>query len=108
MRVKLLKLKICNMKKMFLTVMLAVLTTFGAQLSACTNFIVTKGASKDGSTFLTYSADSHTLYGELYYWPARNYTAGTVMDVVEWDTGKFLGQIPHQNKGYQGDENSFS
>ena len=34
---------------------------------ACTNFLVTKGASKDGSTFITYAADSHTLYGELYY-----------------------------------------
>lgn len=101
MQVKYLKLKNCNMKKSVLTVVLVVLTAFAYQLTACTNFIVTKGASKDGSTFLTYSADSHTLYGELYYWPARDYPAGTIMDVVEWDTGKFLGQIPQVAHTYQ-------
>ncbi|MFN2313647.1 MAG: dipeptidase, partial [Bacteroidales bacterium] len=60
---------------------------------ACTNFLVTKGASKDGSTMITYSADSHVLYGELYYWPAMKYKPGTMVDVYEWDTGKFLGSI---------------
>ena len=42
---------------------------------ACTNFIITKGASKDGSCMVSYAADSHTLYGELYYRPAADYTA---------------------------------
>jgi len=60
---------------------------------ACTNFLVTKGASKDGSTMITYSADSHVLYGELYYWPAMKYKPGTMVDVYEWDSGKFLGSI---------------
>jgi len=60
---------------------------------ACTNFLVTKGATKDGSTMITYSADSHVLYGELYYWPAMKYKPGTMVDVYEWDTGKFLGSI---------------
>jgi dipeptidase len=60
---------------------------------ACTNFLVTKGASVTGSTMITYSADSHTLYGELYYWPARDYPAGAMMDVYEWDTQKYLGKI---------------
>ncbi len=60
---------------------------------ACTNFLVTKGASKDGSTMITYSADSHVLFGELYFWPAMTYKAGTMVDVYEWDTGKFLGSI---------------
>lgn len=66
--------------------------------NACTNFIVTKGASKNGSVMITYSADSHVLYGELYYRPARDYPEGALMDVYEWDTGKFLGrikQVPH-------------
>ncbi|MBO5964211.1 MAG: C69 family dipeptidase, partial [Bacteroidales bacterium] len=40
---------------------------------ACTNFLITKGASKDGSTMITYAADSHTLYGELYYNRAAQY-----------------------------------
>ena len=60
---------------------------------ACTNFLITKGATKDGSTMISYSADSHVLYGELYYWPAMKYKAGTMMDVYEWDTGKYMGKI---------------
>ncbi len=60
---------------------------------ACTNFLVSKGASKDGSTMITYSADSHVLYGELYFWPAMKYKSGTMVDVYEWDSGKFLGAI---------------
>ena len=62
--------------------------------NACTNFLVTKGASDDGSTMITYSADSHVLYGELYFWPAKNWPTGSILDVYEWDTGKYLGQIP--------------
>ena len=64
------------------------------QINACTNFIITKGASKDGSVMITYSADSHVLYGELYFWPARDWPKGAILDIYEWDTGKFLGRIP--------------
>ncbi len=60
---------------------------------ACTNLLVTKGASKDGSTFVSYSADSHTLYGELYFWAANKYKAGAQRAIKEWDTGKPLGVI---------------
>ena len=60
----------------------------------CTNFLISKGATVDGSTMITYAADSHTLYGELYYQPAQDYTAGALRDIYEWDTGKFLGRIP--------------
>ena len=66
----------------------------------CTNFLITKGASTDGSTFITYSADSHVLYGELYHWPAAEYPSRTVLDIYEWDTGKLLGQIPQATKTY--------
>jgi dipeptidase len=82
------------MKKNFLIVAVVILTMVSYQLIACTNFIITKGASKDGSCMVTYAADSHTLYGELYYRPAADYPAGTMMDVIEWDTGEKLGQIP--------------
>jgi len=61
---------------------------------SCTNFLVTKGASVDGSTMITYAADSHVLYGELYYRPAADWPAGTLAEVIEWDTGKLLGKIP--------------
>ncbi len=68
------------------------------QTSACTNFLVTKGASVDGSTMITYAADSHYLFGELYLKPAADYPAGALMKIYEWDTGKYLGEIlqaPH-------------
>jgi dipeptidase len=60
---------------------------------ACTNFLVTKGASVNGSSMITYSADSHQLYGELYYWPASDNPVGSMMDVFEWDTHRFMGKI---------------
>lgn len=81
------------MKKFFLLAA-AVMLLASYRLSACTNFIITKGASKDGSVMVSYAADSHTLYGELYYRPAADYPLGTLMDVIEWDSGKMLGQIP--------------
>jgi dipeptidase len=65
-----------------------------APVSACTNFLITKGASADGSTMITYAADSHVLYGELYFTPAGRHAPGTMIDVYEWDTGKYLGKIP--------------
>ncbi|MCR4827979.1 MAG: C69 family dipeptidase [Bacteroidales bacterium] len=61
---------------------------------ACTNFLFTKGATKDGSTMITYAADSHVLYGELYYRKAADYPAGTMFQVVDWDTGRPLIKIP--------------
>lgn len=66
----------------------------------CTNFLITRGASADGSTMITYSADSHVLYGELYFTPSRDYPEGTMLDVYEWDTGKFLGRIPQVKHTY--------
>ena len=67
---------------------------------ACTNILVTKGASKDGSTMITYAADSHTLYGELYFHPAATYAAGTMLDIVDWDGGTFRGRIPQAAHTY--------
>lgn len=67
---------------------------------ACTNFLITKGASKDGSTMISYAADSHVLYGELYYMPAADYPEGTMVDIYEWDTGRKLGQIKQASHTY--------
>ena len=77
------------MKRFILTLAFAAgaITAF-----ACTNFIVTKGASTDGSVMVTYAADSHQLYGALYkYNPAKR--AAATMAVHDWDTGKYLGDI---------------
>ncbi len=68
---------------------------------ACTNFLITKGASQDGSTMITFSADSHTFYGDLTFTPARDHLPGTMRDIYEWDGGKYLGQIPEVAHTYQ-------
>lgn len=90
------------MKRITSLLLVILLTGFiSDQVSnACTNFLITKGASKDGSVMITYSADSHVLYGELYYWPAKKWPAGTLVDIYEWDTGKFLGKIPQKSQTY--------
>lgn len=84
-------------QKMF-SLMGLMLFVFTLPAMACTNFLISKGASTDGSTMITYAADSHVLYGELYFRPAADYPEGTMIDVYEWDTGKWLGkikQVPH-------------
>ena len=91
-------------------VLIMVLLMFNYQISkGCTNFLVTRGASTDGSTFITYAADAHTLYGELYYQPAQDHEPGAMRDIYEWDTGKYLGQIPQPEHTYSvvGNMNEF-
>jgi dipeptidase len=68
------------------------------KLDACTNFIVTKGASADGSVMVTYNADAGGFMEPLYYLPAKDHAPNTMVDIYDWDSGKFLGkikQIPH-------------
>lgn len=87
------------MKK--LLTLLAIICLFGmTKASACTNFLVTKGASVDGSTMISYAADSHVLYGELYHFPAADYPEGAMRDLYDWDSGKYLGQIPEVRHTY--------
>ena len=81
------------MRKLFALLTIALMFSASASF-ACTNFIVTKGASNDGSAFLSYAADSHVLYGELYYRPAADYQPGTMMKIYNWDSGQYLGDIP--------------
>lgn len=89
------------MKKNFVSLAVATALVFATSAAmACTNFLVTKGASTDGSTFISYAADSHTLYGELYYRKAATYPAGTMFTVYDWDSGKKLGEIPQVAKTY--------
>ena len=79
----------------------AALCLIGTDSRACTNVLVTKGASTDGSNLITYAADSHGLYGELYYAPAGVWKAGDMRKINEWDTGKYLGMIPQVARTYQ-------
>lgn len=88
------------MKKILLTLALTVAGAIaGREATACTNFIITRGASTDGSIMVTYAADSHQLYGCLYkYTPSKR--AAAMMPVYEWDTGKYLGDIPQAEVTY--------
>ena len=79
------------MKRLFLTIA-AMLGVAGA--FACTNLIVTKGASANGSNMCTYAADSHQLYGALHHSDAADFPAGTMREIIDWDSGKRLGEIP--------------
>lgn len=67
---------------------------------ACTSLIAAKGATKDGSTIITYAADSHTLYGDLASRPAADHAPGTMREIKDWDTGKKLGEIPEAPHTY--------
>ncbi|MCF8226823.1 MAG: C69 family dipeptidase [Bacteroidales bacterium] len=73
---------------------------FSAEVNSCTNFLVTPGASANGTSMITYAADAHVLYGELYYRPAAVYPEGTILSIYEWDTNKFLGQIRQVRETY--------
>lgn len=79
---------------------LAVILGLWPRVHACTNFLITKGATADGSTMITYVADSHELYGELYYIPAATHLEGSWLEVYEWDTGKYLGKIRQVPRTY--------
>jgi len=81
---------------------LAFLTVFFFSVKSwsCTNFIAGKNATTDGSVVVTYAADSHTLFGELYRFPAAEWPEGSWLDITEWDTGKPLGRIPQVAKTY--------
>lgn len=87
------------MKRLFITVF--AVSTITSSILACTNFIITKGATVDGSTMITYAADAHVLYGELYFFPREKYNEKDSMVVYDWDTGKRLGKIKQAKETYQ-------
>ena len=73
----------------------------GTRSKACTNIIVTRGASADNSTLVSYAADSHVLYGELYFHPAAVWKAGSMLEVIDWDSYRPLGSIPQVTRTYK-------
>ena len=82
-----------------------ILTTLFLSISvetfACTNFLVGKKASEDGSTMITYSADSYWLYGALYYYPRADYGKNTMLRVYDWDGGEYRGVIRQAQHTYK-------
>ena len=88
------------MKRLIVILLTAGLLQVSTEIRSCTNFLVTPGASVNGTSMITYAADAHVLYGELYFTPAATYPEGTMLSIYEWDTNKFLGQIKQVRKTY--------
>lgn len=83
------------MKKLILLLgILLPLTSYFSHLSACTNLIVGKAASTDGSVIVSYNADSYGMYGNMYRHVGSKHAAGEMRKIYEWDTNKYLGEIP--------------
>ena len=90
------------MKKLLSAALAATLISLSsADALACTNMLVGKKASVNGATMISYNADSHTLYGELYFTPAADHAPGAMRKVIEWDTNKPLGEIPQPAHTYR-------
>jgi len=94
------------MRKLLLLIV-SVLAYFNSM--ACTNFLVGKAATVDGSTLISYSADSYFMFGSLYYSPAATYPDNAMLDIYEWDTGEYLGKIKQAERTYSvvGNMNEF-
>ena len=93
-------LKLIYMKRKWIIAAACAVLLSGMEAMACTGLLVGKKASVDGSVMISYAADSHTLYGELYRWPAATWPKGAMLEVREWDTNKPLGQIPQVEQTY--------
>ena len=88
------------MKSIKTALLIALLAIIG-KTHACTNFLITKGASVDGSNFISYCADSHIRYGELYYTPAADWPAGSMRVCYDRGTNAPRGSVPQPPHTYQ-------
>lgn len=81
-------------KKLIYLILTTIIIVFNQRISeSCTNFIVTKGASVDGSVMISYNADAGGFMERLYFSPAADYKAGESLEVYDWDSHKYLGKI---------------
>jgi len=85
------------MKKLLLAVL--ALCSF-ASAEACTNFIATRGATTDGSVFVTYSADDYGMFGKLCHYAAGKHAKGTKREIVDYDSGESHGFIDEASETY--------
>lgn len=79
---------------------MSALFALAAPSYGCTNFIVGKGASADGSVMITYAADDYGMYGSLWHFPAGKHASDEEREVRCWDTNDFLGKIPEASVTY--------
>ena len=88
------------MKKLRLSIFILAITAFFSQSFACTSILVTRKASKNGSTMITYAADSHTRYGDLYYLPGGVHKPGEMIQIFDYGDGRPLIQIPQVERTF--------
>ena len=90
------------MRKLLISILsVAFLLVPQGAADACTNVIISRGASADGSCMVSYAADSHVLFGELYFHKAADWKPGARLNIIEWDTYKPLGDIAQVAHTYQ-------
>ncbi len=87
------------MRKTIATALIAAFLAFSSAIS-CTNYLISKGASADGSTMISYNADAGGFMEPLNFMPAADYPEGDSLEIYEWDTGKFLGKIKQVRHTY--------
>jgi dipeptidase len=86
--------------RIFVSSLILILVSGIFKVDACTNLIVTKGASTDGSVMITYAADSHTRYGTIAFYPASDHQPGDLCEVYHYENGKLMGSIPEAPHTY--------
>lgn len=82
------------------TLLIGLLSAWSFYASACTNFIVGKAASADGSVFCTYNADDYGMFMGLCHYPAGKHQKGEMRKIYDWDTAEYHGQIPEAAETY--------
>ena len=81
-------------KQLLKAFFMAAFLTMATAAAACTNFIVAKGASTDGSVMCTYNADDYGMFIGLAHYAAGTHQKGEMRKVIDWDTKKYHGEIP--------------
>ena len=89
------------MNKIFASAMMAVaMMGCVSEAEACSNFIVGKKASVDGSVMCSYSADDYGMFQNLCHYPAAKHAKGEMRKIFNWDSNKYHGEIPEAAETY--------
>ena len=89
------------MNKIFASALMAVAMLGSvSEAEACSNFIVGKKASVDGSVMCSYSADDYGMFQYLCHYPAAKHAKGEMRKIFDWDSNKYYGEIPEAAETY--------
>jgi dipeptidase len=95
------KTKTNNNMKSFTFTLLTIAVIAISDATACTSYLVTKGATVDGSNLISYAGDSHIRYGQLYFRPRAVWPEGAMQTIYDRSSNRALGQIPYPKETYQ-------